>query len=185
MTRLAGVIETHHCVEVSCVVHLEFGLDVQLTHARRQATDPVGWIAELTLAERHRAGVQRGHARTQLHQLLAVLELHRQAHARGQLDVNRALLLDEVHRATRDGKVGRRPFVLVTKMQVRHGRTLEIGLVNGVGDLLGRCRQVLVVGLEGDRPGGCDGADDAHQTAFGGFAMETASTASESDSLTS
>jgi hypothetical protein len=119
----------------------------------REAAHAVGRVAELALAEAHRADVQRGHPGPRLDELLARLVGHVEADAGGELDQRRAALLDQPDHAPGDVEVGGRPAVGVAQVDVDDRRARLVGLERGGGDLLGGGGQRRVVGLGGDRPG--------------------------------
>jgi hypothetical protein len=61
-------------VDVSAVVHLEFGFDVELTHATGHPPDEVRGVTELAVPEAHAARAEGGHPRAEIQQLLPHLE---------------------------------------------------------------------------------------------------------------
>ena len=172
----ALVVEAQALVEVAGVVDLQLRLDVELTHPGGEATHARGRVEELAGAEAHRAGVERGHPRAQLDELLALLERHPEPDPGRHLDEDRAPLGDEVHRAPGDGEIPCGAVVLVPQVDVRDRRAQVVGPLDRVGDLVRLGGQRRVVALERDRPGRGDGEDDAHACGSG-CAMTTSSRA--------
>ena len=138
---------------MAAVVDLELGLDAQLAHARRQPPDALRRVAEFTTAERHRADIERRHARAQFDQAHPVLVGHVEPDTGRELDEDGGRGLDQFDGALRDGEVSGRQALRIAHVNVHDRCARLVGAGRRGGDFLGSRRQVRIVVLGRDRTG--------------------------------